>query len=303
MKATVDDEVARKAKQQFGVISREQALEAGLSRSGIDRRLRTKALLRFLPGVYRMPGTAEPVHQRILGACLAVGPKALASHATAAFLWNLESIAPKQVDVLAPRFTDRRLDGVVVHTARGLATAGKAKRGPIPVTHLARTLVDLAATVDARRLERMFDAAWRQRNDLPKFVATYVNEIGARGRAGVHTLLELARTRQERPTDSHHEADVLRELRLARLPAPALQHRIFDEQGFITRADFAWVEKKVALFGDGWAHHHGRQSFDRDREQRERLAACGWRPVELSPRLVEGGSWVASVARHLKTAA
>lgn len=301
--ASTDEALAKKATEQFGLISRDQAIALGLSASGVDRRLRRKRLLRFLPGVYRFPGTVASDHQRILGACLSVGPSALASHATAAFLWNLESRVPKDVELLAPRFAERTLKGVVVHHPRDLETAGKAQRGPIPVTHLARTLLDLAATLDARRLERMFDAAWRQRDDLPTFVASYVDDVGARGRAGVHTLLALAATRQGRPTDSHHEADVLRKVRLARLPAPTLQHRIFDDRGYVARADFAWVDQRVALFGDGWGHHHSRESFDRDREQRERLAACGWTPVELSPRLVDSGSWLAALTRHLRRAA
>lgn len=300
--ANVDDEVSKKANKQFGLISRAQAVELGWSESAIGRRLKARRLLRFMPGVYRLPGTVESDHQRILGACLAVGPQAMASHETAAFLWNLESRPPKKVEVLAPRFTERALKGVVVHAPRDVSTAARVDRGPIPVTHLARTLVDLAATLDGRRLERMFDAAWRQREDLPKWVKTYVGELGMRGRAGVHTLLALAGTRQARPTDSHHEADVLREVRRARLPPPSLQHNIFDERGFITRADFAWVEQRVALFGDGWGFHNGRQALDRDREQRERLAACGWTPVALSPRLLEGGSWLPALTRHLRKA-
>lgn len=96
---------------------------------------------------------------------------------------------------------------------------------------------------------------------------------------------------------------MLAKLRAARLPLPVLQHEIFDHQGFVARADFAWVQERVALFGDSWLHHHGRRAFEHDHEQRERLAAAGWTPVEVTSRLVETGSWLESLARHLRRAA
>ena len=297
------EDVGRKAKQQFGIISRAQALEAGMSSSAIDRRLKSRVWEPVCPRVYRIAGAPDSDHQRILAAVLALGPKAMASHTTAAWLWGLQGLSgkklPEPIEVSAPRHSGLALKGVRIHHPRDLATAGKSKRNEIPTTHLARTLVDLSSGEAAIRLERAFDSAWRIKTDLPKWVPKYVDEIGASGRAGIHHLLMLAKRRQERPTDTTLEADVLRELRRARLPLPTLQHSIWDAQGFIARVDFAYVAEKVVLFADSWAHHHGRISFDADLEQRERLAAAGWTFVGVTSRLIEGGSWLDALNRHL----
>lgn len=180
---TTEEELGRVARRQHGLLAREQAIALGLSESAVDRRLRSRQWLRYLPGVYRMPGVPDTDHQRILGACLAVGGGAMASHRTAAFLWGLGPL-PRQLEVSAAPHTRRALAGVVVHGPRDFALAGKARRFGIPVTHLARTLVDLAATLSARDLEVAFDAAWRQRKDLPKWVARYLADLGARQDGG-----------------------------------------------------------------------------------------------------------------------
>ena len=301
----IDDMVRSRAKRQYGLISRAQAVELGLSSAAIDRRLWSGRWERFFPHVYRLAGAPDSDHQRTLGACLALGPGAVASHSTAAFLWGLDGVGPRfpdPIEISAPRELRRKLEGVVVHYPRDLATAGKLRRLEIPTTHLARTLVDLATNGDARLLERAFDSAWRKKPNLPKWLARYLTDIGPRGRSGVHLLLAIARRRQARPTDSAHEAIVLKKIHSARLPAPTLQQEIFDGRGFIARVDFAWLAQRVVLFADSWGHHQSRQSFDHDHEQRERLAAAGWTSVEVSPRLVEGGSWLEALARHLRRA-
>jgi hypothetical protein len=299
----IDEAVRRKAKRQYGLISRAQAIELGLSLSGIDRRGRSGEWQKLFPRVYRLAGSAESPEQRTFGACLCLGPAALASHSTAAFLWGLDGVGPRfpnPIEISAPREVRCSLEGVVVHYPRDLLLAGKSRQKEIPVTHLARTVLDLASHGDARLLERAFDSALRKRRGFPQWMLKYLAEVGARGRSGVHALQELARVRLARPTDSANEVDVLGKIRQARLPLPTLQHNIFDERGFVARVDFAWVAQRMVLFADSWAHHQSRESFDHDHEQRERLAACGWTSVEVSPRLVEGGSWLESLARHLR---
>ena len=301
----IDEGVRWRAKRQYGLISRTQGLAIGLSKSAIDRRLRAGEWEKFFPHVYRLAGTPGSDHQRVLGACLALGPTAVASHSTAAFLWGLDGfgpLLPRPIEVSVARSVLRSVDGVVLRHPRDHATMGKARRLEIPTTHVARTLVDLATTGDVRQLERALDSAWRKKAGLPQWLVKYVAEVGAKGRSGVHVLLLLARRRQRRPTDSPLETDVLRMVRTARLPAPTLQHEIFDERGFVARVDFAWVAQRVVLFGDSWEHHHSRQSFDHDHEQRERLAACGWTSVGVSSRLVKTGSWLEALAGHLRRA-
>lgn len=305
MKTNIEEAIGKKAKQQLGLISRAQAFELGLSSAAIQRRRKSKKWESVCPSVYRLNGAPASDHQRILGVCLSLGPHAFASHATAAHLWGLDGFAramPRPLEVSVPHGIIRRIRGVTVHQRRDLVLEGPARFGEIPTTSLERTLIDLATTLEAAQLERTFDSAWRKVPELPKTLAAVLEALGTEGRKGIHLIEALVRSHQPRPTDSAHEVDVLRALRKARLPEPTLQHLIRDGRGPIARGDFAWVDQKVVLFADGWAFHHDRAAFDRDREQRERLAANGWTPVVVTPRLMRSGSWLSSLTRHLRKA-
>jgi Protein of unknown function (DUF559) len=59
------------------------------------------------------------------------------------------------------------------------------------------------------------------------------------------------------------------------LPAPVAQFRVFDEEGFIARVDFAYPELKIAIEYDGlW--HGERTAFLNDRRRLNRLTDAGW---------------------------
>ena len=62
----------------------------------------------------------------------------------------------------------------------------------------------------------------------------------------------------------------------AGLPAPRAQHRIFDDDGFIARVDFAYPDLKIAIEYEGaW---HGRPGqLAKDRGRLNRLYEAGWR--------------------------
>jgi len=59
------------AQVQHGALSRQQALEAGLSASAIARRLATAVWVRLFQGVYRLAGGACTFQQRAMAGILA----------------------------------------------------------------------------------------------------------------------------------------------------------------------------------------------------------------------------------------
>jgi hypothetical protein len=67
-------------------------------------------------------------------------------------------------------------------------------------------------------------------------------------------------------------------MRRAGLPAPVAQHRVFDQDGFIARVDFAYPELRLAIEYEGaW---HGRPGqLGKDRSRLNRLFEAGWRVV------------------------
>src|ERR1700755_1103764 len=85
MKDGLDDRFRR----QHGLITRADALAAGLSHRQIRYRVAAGLWLPVSPGIYRHPAHPVTPAQRLLAAVLAAGPTAVASHQSAAYLWGL----------------------------------------------------------------------------------------------------------------------------------------------------------------------------------------------------------------------
>ena len=77
------------AARHHGAFTRQQALDAGFSRSAISRRVQSMAWSRPSPEVYLFPGTPATWQRSVVIAVYGSGSGAVASHATAAHLWGL----------------------------------------------------------------------------------------------------------------------------------------------------------------------------------------------------------------------
>src|SRR5687768_8931645 len=90
---------ARLAAQQHGVVSRRQALEAGMTRDMVARRVRKGAWLVALPGVYRVAGAPKTWLAQIMAAVLWGGRDAIVTHRSAARLLGLEGFASDHIEI------------------------------------------------------------------------------------------------------------------------------------------------------------------------------------------------------------
>ena len=82
-------------------------------------------------------------------------------------------------------------------------------------------------------------------------------------------------------TDSALEDAFLRLARGDGLPLPATNALV---EGF--RVDVVWRTHCIAVELDGWASHHDRHAFERDRARDAALTAAGWRVVRFTHRQV-----------------
>lgn len=92
-----------------------------------------------------------------MAAVLAGGAGAVLSHRSAATLWRIRLSARKQAEVTVPRRRGRR-PAIQFHQTPLPADELTVHDG-IPVTTVARTLLDLAAVVDQRQVERAINEA------------------------------------------------------------------------------------------------------------------------------------------------
>jgi len=149
---TVERELARLASGAHGIVTRAELLESGITVAEISQRLASGALLREYRGVYHVGHRAPSVEARYLAAVLACGPGALLCGRAAGHLLGLLKGPAPRPEVMAP--TERRIPGVITRRSRRMdAREGTIWRS-VPVTTVARTLVDLAATLALDELGR-----------------------------------------------------------------------------------------------------------------------------------------------------
>ena len=134
--------IARLAARQHGLVTLAQLLAAGLDKSAIARRVRAGQLHRVYRGVYAVGHAGLSREGRFLAAVLGAGKGAALSHLAAAELWEVRRYRASLIDVVVP--TRRRADGVRVHETRTLHPRDVTTYKGIPVTTIARTLVDLS---------------------------------------------------------------------------------------------------------------------------------------------------------------
>ncbi|HKN48619.1 MAG TPA: penicillin acylase family protein, partial [Actinomycetota bacterium] len=95
-------------------------------------------------GVVRRVGAPRTWEQAEMAGCLSAD--GIASHRAAGVLWRLPDIEPR-LEITIPQRRKAVLDGFVVHRTRLLQPVDRARRSGIPVTSLARTVIDVALEV------------------------------------------------------------------------------------------------------------------------------------------------------------
>jgi very-short-patch-repair endonuclease len=279
--AAVDRAVAALTVRQYGVIARWQLRELGVSDRGIDRRVAAGRLHRLHRGVYAVGHTVLVTRGRWMAAVLSCAPGAVLSHAAAGALWDLRASEATIIDVTVPGSGSRRQrPGIRLHRARSLDGQTTVKDG-IPVTTPARTILDLAARLDGRPLERLLDQAESARlTDVPSLDALARAHAGHRGASKVRAALQ-----DHEPgstlTKSELEERFLALCRAAALPKPRVNVYV---QGL--EVDFLFQHPRLIVETDGWQYHRSHGAFERDRRRDAILATAGYRVLRFTYRQV-----------------
>src|SRR3954466_3700778 len=97
-----DRRVAALAARQYGVVSRRQLRDLGLSDRSITQRVAAGRLQPVHRGVFAVGHTVLVAHGHWIAAVLACGKTTVLSHAAAGALWGLRRSAATIVDVTVP---------------------------------------------------------------------------------------------------------------------------------------------------------------------------------------------------------
>jgi len=198
------------------------------------------------------------------------------SHRSAAALWGLVG-AWGPVDVTGRGKPGRQ--GIRLHYGR-LRPEERTVRDRIPVTTVARTLLDLADAMDEERLRRVFEEADRL-NLLQRAALERVCERGV-GRRGVgvcrRLIASLTMAPRTRTPLEDRFIDFYRQ-HLSDLPVPHTNVSILDRE-----VDAYWPEHRLVIEMDSWEFHGHRAAFENDRARDTAMKVAGYNVIRLTYR-------------------
>ena len=293
---TRDQRIAAICRLQRGRIHRHQLCAAGVSVATIARMVARGGLYREGPAVYAVGHRTEVPLARETVALLVCGDASALSHSSADYVWEFVHTPPAVVELTAWARQTRSRAAITVHRSQTLLPRDITIRHGLPVTSVARTLLDQAEVVPARQLEWRVDHAL-----LNRLVSlAQLNDVlrRANGRRGAGVLRAIVdREGPSTRTRSEPEERFLALVREAGLPAPEVNARL---KGF--EVDFLWRAQRVVLEIDSWGFHRTRNAFERDRRKGAMLSAAGFSVVRATDEQLAGEP-VAVIVRVAQTLA
>ena len=256
----MNDAEPRRIPHMPGIFTTDDLLARGASPRQIQVMVRRGALVRLARGVFATADLADRLHtapgdQALLRAAAALatsGPGAVASHQTAAQIHGLPLLAQQ-----SPQVTLTRPPGVGSHTAKRavrvhvahLVGGHVSQRLGVPVTTVARTVIDLARELDFAAGVVVADSAVHRlltsKRELRQVLA-YCRRWPGVSRAA--QVVEFA----DGLTESVLESIARVAFRTLGLPSPELQVEIWGDGGeFIGRVDFLWRRFRTIAEVDG----------------------------------------------------
>ena len=277
---SADAALSELAKRQYGVVSRRQLLRLGLGEDAIQHRLAKGRLHLLHKGVYAVGHRVIPREGRWMAALLASGPDAVLSHWSAAQLWMIRPSSRTRIDVTVPH-RSRSSKPVLRHISHVPQDERTVEEG-IPVTTVPRTILDLAATVDADTVENLLREAEHRRLadrlSLPDLIARYP---GRRGTRKVQAALGRLKEEPVGRKRSKLEERFAPFLRLHRLPLPRFNDWIvLGDKRYLVDCHWPGLRQIVEL--DGWETHSTRSAFQDDRARDRRLTAAGYTVTHIT---------------------
>ncbi len=280
------------ALEHDGVVTIDAALDAGMSRSSVYRRVRAGEWRSHGNGVYSIADHPQTARTRLRVETLILGESAVLSGLGAAYWHGLADQAPRIITVTVPpsknvlavrksvRLRYRDLEDADVVTRVGLPVIG------VPLSALEGAVEGGAEVVD--------NALLLHRVSIAQLHAAAGRRRGRSGHPEMVRLLEGvgdgARSAAERVM-----ATLLRRARIRGWVAN------YPTAGYYV--DVAFPEKMLAVEIDGFASHGGARAFQRDRTRRNALTTAGWTVINFTwADLTDRPEYVTDCIRQALTA-
>jgi very-short-patch-repair endonuclease len=211
-----------------------------------------------------------------MAAVLAAGEGAALSHLSAAVHLKVWRRTVDGIDVTA--LQRRQVKGVRVHTSRSLDPRDITIHNRIPVTTVARTLVDLAEVLTAEQLANVIhEASFRNRFSERATRAAMQRAPGRKLQPLEEDL--AANAAGSAGTKSDLEDQFLAAVKAANLPDPVVNAAVQTRHRQI-EVDFRWGDLCIEVDGPGHRRPRTRQE---DQARDRALSEVGFRVVRVTP--------------------
>lgn len=300
---SVEPAILALAERQLGLISDRQLDELAIDRRRWARAVGNQQWLDLSGRVWRRSGAPLAGLTCARAVVLHCGVGSAISHHSAAALWGvpgfrlwpLQVSVPRRswggtdrIELVLPRnFVDdqRTVDHrVLVHRPTAWPARAVGTIEGIDVVRPALLLLQLAPRVAPQRLQRVLDHLWSRGLVSGPSVATELDPIMGRGRAGVVAI----RTMLERcgpdyvPPESNLEARLIDLIDAAGLPRPLRQSNLGDDQRWLARVDLYWPQWLLIVEVDSDRYHGALSDREHDAERQGGLEAAGYTVVRVS---------------------
>lgn len=295
----MNDTARRHLIRQAGVISRQQALESGITSRQIDRLLRSREWLPVWPGVYRLHALAPLPETALRAASLWLGPGAALTDHGAAWWWGVVKEPPSTWTFSSSHRRGRQSSVRVVEAF--VDPRDRTVRRDVPVVSKPWAVLRAAAVREQESpgqgialIDRAKQTRAVQQEDLHR---AFDRHPGCWGSRTIRTLL----LRTGNGAHSELERLAVSTLRRAGITGfrPNLMVRLSSGQP--VEIDIAFVDRRIAIELDGFAFHSDADSFRYDRRRGNQLMADGWtvRRFTWDDLLADPDGFVATVLELL----
>jgi len=214
-----------------------------------------------------------------MAATLACGSGAVLSHRSAGELWKLTPPSPSQVDITCAPGGRSRRSGIVCHEA-AFADDEVTEVDGIPVTSPFRTLLDLAAVLTPRQLERAWtELQVRGLTDVVPIAVLLERHPHKRGLASLRTV--IASKEPGGITRNDFEEAFLALIDAHGLPRPRMNASLWVSGRFF-EPDALWEAQRLIVELDSRTVHGTDRAFHSDRRRDRTLLAEGYRTLRVT---------------------
>jgi Transcriptional regulator, AbiEi antitoxin/Protein of unknown function (DUF559) len=274
------------AKRHGGIIATREAIDLGMAKSTISRRVADGVFDRIGRGILALPGTSTRPDAVMRAAGRLIG--GVVSHMSAAEIHHMDPISKTAPTITVPHRGTYTFPGVHVHQSTDLLPGHIMKIGSLRVTTPARTIIDLSRALRKRRLTHLIDNALAEGIvDLEDLITLYL-ALTRQGKTGMRALGQILR---ERATGELVSISVLERRFLdllvdAGLPVPTREFHAPWLEPINGRVDFAYVDQRIVIEADSRRWHGLFQAFETDKRRDIAAQLEGWIVLRITWKMI-----------------